>query len=76
MNNTDFNPSEFFRDLKSNDFLNLGMEEVAYIRPTRIENQTAYVICAADGTTLSIVDSYENALGAIYSNDMSATTLQ
>ena len=73
---TSSDTQDFFKQLDWQDFLTLGIEQVAYIRPTQIEDQLAYAICAADGTTLSVMESYESALGAIHSNDMDATTLQ
>jgi len=67
---------QFFKQLDPQDFLALGIEQVAYIRPMKIEDQSAFAICAADGTTLSVMESYESALGAIHNNDMDVTTLQ
>lgn len=54
------------RDLNAQQFLALGNDQVAYIRPFGMpDGGTAYSVHAADGTTLSRVADYGTALAAV-----------
>lgn len=61
--------------LSQHDFLNFGMRQVAYIRPVRVEDKTAYAIHAADGTPLSVVESRDSAIVVVLHNDMQPVTV-
>lgn len=63
-------PSDILKNLSKQDFLNFGMQQVAYIRPVQIQSRQAYAIHAADGTPLSIMDTMDTALIAVRHNDM------
>ena len=76
MTESDFDPQVFLRQLDPQDFLSFGLEQVAYIRPQKMDDEDVFGIYAADGTQLFIVDSFEAALRAIHINDLDATTLQ
>ena len=58
------------KNLSTQDFLAIGMHEVAYIRKVEADGQDAYTVHAADGTPLSVLDSYEEALHVIRQNDL------
>lgn len=73
---SEFNPHAFLKDIDPQDFLTFGVEQVAYIRPTVVDEQDLYAIYAADGTQLFIVESYQAALRAIHISDLDASTLQ
>jgi len=76
MTSSDLNKPVFLKDLDPQDFLTFGVEQIAYIRQTVIDDQDVYAIHAADGTPLSVMESYSDALSAIYTNDLDASTLQ
>lgn len=63
------------KNLSQQDFLDLGVHNIAYIRPVIANNTQQYAIHAADGTSLSTLESYEKALGTIIQNDLQAVTL-
>lgn len=67
--------SEDIRNLSARGFLNFGIQQVAYIRPVKIENKTAYAIHAADGTPLSVMDSMDTAVITVRHNDLEPATV-
>ncbi len=68
-------PSELLKKLTSRDFLALGVQNVAYVKPIRIENKTAYAIHAADGTPLSVMEDMSTAVSTILHNELEPVTL-
>ena len=46
---------ELLKHITEQDFLGLGIHDVAYIKPVDIEGTTQFAIHAADGTTLSVL---------------------
>ena len=58
--------------LSAQDFLNVGINQVAYIRPVP---GGEYSVHAADGTVLSLAESFDLALAAVRRNDMHAVTV-
>ena len=60
------------RTLSSQDFLEFGMQHVAYVKPVYVEGGTAYAIHAANGTPLSVMDTLDEALLMIRHNDLDA----
>ena len=67
--------SEILKNISSQDFLGLGVHDVAYIRPVDVNGETHYSIHAADGTTLSVMEDENAAIGTIFQNDLDAATL-
>lgn len=63
------------KNLNSQDFLNFGIQQVAYIRPVFIEDRTAYAIHAADGTPLSVMDTLDTAMIVVRHNDLEPATV-
>lgn len=64
--------ADILKALSHKDFLNFGMHDVAYIRPVEVDGRTAYSIHAADGTSLSVLDTKYSALETIRHNDLEA----
>ncbi len=64
------------RDLSSQDFLNFGIQEIAYIREITVDNKDAFVIHAADGTALSVMETYDDARSAALHNDLEPISIQ
>lgn len=76
MNSTEFTPQIFLKDLNTQDFLTFGVEQMAYVRPTIIDEREVFAIHAADGMPLYIVESRSEAMAVIHRNDLDALTLQ
>ncbi len=68
--------AEFLKQLSPQAFLAFGMGHVAYIRPVVVQNRTAYSLHAADGTTLTMVDSLAGACVLARQNDLDPVALQ
>ena len=62
---------ELIRQLSHQDMLNMGVDQVAYIK--NIEGQ--YIVYGADGARLSVMDSYDMALTAIKISELFPVTL-
>lgn len=56
--------------LSTQDFMALGMEEVAYVKPVQVEGETVYAVHAADGTQMAIIGERTTAFAAVRKNDM------
>lgn len=68
--------SEGLKSLSAQDFLNFGLQQVAYIRPIKVDSRDAYVLHAADGTALSVMDTLGTAQELARHNDLEPVTIQ
>lgn len=79
MNNNQENIRDFLRGLSTNDFLRIGMNEVAYVRPfaltSNLDDKQAFAVYAADGTQLSVLDTMDMAIATLRHNDLVPVTL-
>lgn len=73
--NHDIASSHSLKNISLRDFLNFGVQQVAYIRPVRVEDKTAYAIHAADGTPLSVMESMDTAIIVVRHNDLEPATV-
>lgn len=70
--------SDLLKELSLQDFLDVGLDQVAYIRclDTKAKDEeAAYAVYAADGSQISVMDSYDTAIAAIRINDLFPVTL-
>jgi hypothetical protein len=58
--------------LSAQDFLNVGLHQVAYIRSAK---NGEFSVHAADGSLLSLVESFDLALAAVRHNEMQPVTV-
>jgi hypothetical protein len=58
------------RDLSIRDFLSLGLDQWAYVRPITQDGGEAFAIHAADGTRVAAFATREAAFSAILHHDM------
>lgn len=66
---------EVLKNLSRQDFLNIGIDQVAYIRRVMLEDKAVFMVHAADGTPLSVLDSPETAEFMVRHNDLEPITL-
>jgi hypothetical protein len=66
------NVIEKLRTLSSTDFAALGMSDIAYVKPVKLDSRIAYAIHAADGTQMAVVNDRELALAAVRQHDLEA----
>jgi hypothetical protein len=58
------------RNLSARDFAQLGMEQVAYVRPALMNGKRGFSIHAADGTPIGAAPSTQLAAAAIVQHEM------
>ena len=63
------------RSLSSQDFLSLGVSQIAYVKPFEQDGHRYFAIHGADGTQMAVVASREAALAAIRQHDMELVIL-
>lgn len=66
--------ADILKALSTKDFLNFGLHDVAYIRLVDVDGKQSYAIHAADGTSLSVLESRNAALAMINHNDLEAVS--
>ncbi len=69
---------DLLKELSLQDFLNVGLNQIAYVRCEKSDESDAdnsYVVYAADGSQISVMDSYDTAMAAIHINDLLPVTL-
>lgn len=65
-------------NLTTEELLTVGMDQIAYIKvidKDDMEGTPEFSVHAADGTQLSIMDSYDMALAAVRMSDLFPVTL-
>lgn len=67
---TELEPREVLKKLSTQDFLNFGVEQVAYVRPVVIDGEHVFAIHRADGTPISIAENMEEAMVSARYNDL------
>lgn len=63
------------REISAQDFLALGKEQVAYVRPVEIDGKKAFSVHAADGTPMIVLENYNSAINLLVREDMVPATL-
>ncbi len=65
------------KSLSPQDFLKVGLHQIAYIRPqeTPADDAVSYAIHAADGSEIVRLESMDLAIAALRHNDLHAVTL-
>lgn len=66
----------FLEQLSHEDFLHVGLNQVAYVKPVDGMAKNSYAVHAADGTQISVMESYDTAIAAVRFNDLHLATLQ
>ncbi len=58
------------RKLSQMQLLQLGMEQLAYVKPVWMDGTTAFAIFAADGSPMAVAADCEMAVAAIMEHEM------
>ncbi len=72
------NVSNFVRNLSPEKFKAYGVDDMAYIRSAKLDDDSGsevFIVFAADGSQISIMESYETAMAAIHINDLAPMTV-
>jgi hypothetical protein len=67
--------NDYLRGLSMADFKDLGSGDVVYVRETEYMGKTHYAVINADGQTLSLATSMDNAENAILNSDFESVSL-
>jgi len=76
-NSNNDSTANLLKELTIQDFLDVGVNQVAYIKksPNSSLKQESFSIYAADGSQISVMDSYDMAIAAVRVNDLYPATL-
>lgn len=66
---------ELLKELSIQDFLNVGLDQVAYIKRIEGKSEDSFAVHAADGSQISVMDSYDTALASVKVNDLFPVTV-
>lgn len=58
------------RNLSAAQFAQLGVPELAYVRPIMVDGSMAFGIFAADGSAMAVAPEYDLAVAAIVQHEM------
>ena len=64
------------RHLSEAQLAQLGMQQIAYIRPTVVNGEQGYAIHAADGTPMAVAEDRDVAIAAILQHEMVPALVQ
>jgi hypothetical protein len=64
------------REITPQALLNLGLDQIVYIKPMSVDGEQAYAVQSADGSTLSMEASLDEAVVTARANDMHTVLLQ
>lgn len=66
---------ESLRQLSVKDFTAFGLNDIAYIKPVRVEGKANFAVHAADGTQLTVLNNLEVAQAAVRQYEMEPLSL-
>ncbi|HRQ60410.1 MAG TPA: DUF1150 family protein [Alphaproteobacteria bacterium] len=75
MNSHESDARSALKNLSHQDFLNFGVQQIAYIKPIKLDEGKGYAIHAADGTALSVMDSLDGAITLARHNNLYPVTI-
>ena len=70
------NIAEQLRSITPQDFAQMGVQQVAYVRPAVVNGADVYTIYAADGTQIGIAPSRDIAFAAVKQHELEPVSVQ
>ncbi|MGF1609838.1 MAG: DUF1150 family protein [Kiloniellales bacterium] len=64
------NAPQKLSQISAQDFLALGMNDMAYVKPVVIDQQPLFAVHAADGRQIAVMPSREVAFATVRHNDL------
>ena len=61
--------------MSDHDLASLGLQEVAYVKPVKVEGSSVFAIYAADGTEIAILADRDIAMAAILQHDLAPVSV-
>jgi hypothetical protein len=69
------NVTEKLREMSPQDFALIGMQQLAYVKPTVVNGVTGFSIHAADGTQIGMAPSRDIAFAAVKQHELEPVSL-
>ncbi|HEX4191817.1 MAG TPA: DUF1150 family protein [Stellaceae bacterium] len=69
------NIAEKLHEMSDQDFALIGMQQLAYIKPTVVNGVTGFSIHAADGTQIGMAPSRDIAFAAVKQHELEPLSL-
>ena len=63
------------RHLSAEQLAQLGVSQIAYVKPVTVNGQNGFAIHAADGTPMALIANREVAMAAIQQHEMHALSV-
>ena len=67
--------TEKLREMSPQDFALIGMQQLAYIKPSVVNGVSGFSIHAADGTQIGMAPSRDIAFAAVVQNELEPVSL-
>ncbi len=64
------NQTERATQIPPRDFMLLGIEQMAYVKPVEIDGHTAFAVHAADGTEIMVLAQRDLAFATVRQHDL------
>jgi hypothetical protein len=64
------NAMEKWKQLPAQEFVALGLQNLAYLKPVTVNDHLAYAVHAADGTPMAVIDNRDLAEAAVRQHDL------
>lgn len=64
------NQTERAIQIPPRDFMLLGIEQMAYVKPVEIDGHTAFAVHAADGTEIAVLAQRDLAFATVRQHDL------
>lgn len=63
-------PLDMLRRISATELAQLGMQQIAYVKPIEVDGRTVQEVHAADGTTIGVMDDRDVAFAAVRQHDL------
>jgi hypothetical protein len=70
------NIAEQLRSITPQDFAQMGVQQVAYVRPAVVNGADVFTIHAADGTQIGIAPTRDIAFAAVKQHELEPVSVQ
>ena len=68
-------PADRLRRISEQEFLALGLDNIAYVKEVEIDGGTAVAICAANGRQIALAPDISTAVRAAWQNGLAPVTV-
>jgi hypothetical protein len=64
------NEIERIRHMSARELAHFGMQDIAYVKPVRVNDVVAYAVHAADGTQIAVLPDWDIAFATVRQHDL------